>query len=77
MNDAVDIARAGSKPDNAEFDLGQMLLEVERKGAVVKLCTTCIDRCGIGKGQLLNPEWAAGMKDLVEWIAESDKLLTF
>lgn len=77
MNDAVDIARTGSKPESYEFDLGQMLLESEKKGAAVKLCTACINRCGIGKGQLLNTAWPASMKDLAQWVAESDKVLTF
>lgn len=77
MNDAVDITRASSKPVGYEFDLGAMLQDVEKKGAQVKLCTTCINRCGIGKGQLLNANWPAGMKDLVQWTAESDKALTF
>ncbi|MBI4396794.1 MAG: DsrE family protein [Elusimicrobia bacterium] len=77
MNDAVDIARSGSKPEGYEFDLGAMLQDVEKKGALVKLCTTCINRCGIAKGQLLNANWPAGMKDLVQWTAESDRSVTF
>jgi uncharacterized protein involved in oxidation of intracellular sulfur len=77
MNDAVDITRSGSKPEASEFDLGAMLQDVEKKGAQVKLCTTCINRCGIAKGQLLNANWPAGMKDLVQWTAESDKAITF
>ena len=77
MNDCVDITRSGSKSERAEFDLGQLLLDVEKKGAQIKLCTTCINRCGIATGTLLNPKWPGGMKDLVQWIAESDKSVTF
>lgn len=77
MNQAVDLARKGATPDRAEFDLGKMLLEIEQAGAQVRLCTTCINRCGLGKGDLLNGEWPAGMKDLVGWIEQADKVLTF
>jgi len=77
MNDALDIARTGSKPETSEFDLGVLLLDLEKKGASVKLCTTCINRCGIAKGDILNPAWPATMKDLAQWVADSDKALTF
>jgi uncharacterized protein involved in oxidation of intracellular sulfur len=77
MNDAVDITRADSKPEGTEFDLGQMLLAIEKKNGRIKLCTTCINRCGISKGNLLNQTWPGSMKDLSNWIAESDKVVTF
>lgn len=77
MNDAVDITKTGSKPEGFEFDLGAILQDVEKKGAQIKLCTTCINRCGIAKGQLLNANWPGGMKDLVQWTAESDKAINF
>ena len=35
----------------------------------MNLCTTCINRCGIAKGDLLDKKWSAGMKDLVSWTA--------
>ena len=77
MNDAVDMTRQGAQSEAAEFDLGHMLMELEGKGASVKLCTTCINRCGIAKGQILNQAWPGSMKDLAQLIAESDKALTF
>ncbi len=77
MNDSVDLARSGSKPAEAEFDLGAMLIDLEQKGVTVKLCTTCINRCGIGKGDLIKAHWPATMKDLAAWVDESDRLLTF
>jgi sulfur relay (sulfurtransferase) complex TusBCD TusD component (DsrE family) len=43
----------------------------------VKLCKTCITRCGIGEGGI-RPEVKIGtMPELVDWIAESDRVLTF
>lgn len=77
MNDAVDITRKNSRPEGAEFDLGEILVQLEGKGALIKLCTTCIQRCGIAKGEIINLTWPAGMKDLANWIAEADKVVTF
>jgi uncharacterized protein involved in oxidation of intracellular sulfur len=77
MNDAVDITKNNSKPEGFEFDLGAMLEDVEKKGAQIKLCTTCINRCGIAKGQILNATWPGSMKDLVNWTIEAEKVLTF
>ncbi|OGR93557.1 MAG: hypothetical protein A2992_05435 [Elusimicrobia bacterium RIFCSPLOWO2_01_FULL_59_12] len=77
MNDAVDASRKQAKPENAEFDLGQMLLDLEKKGAEIKLCTTCINRCGIGKGDVLSQSWPATMKDLAAWTVDSERVITF
>ncbi len=76
MNDAVDLART-TKPQNTEFELGKMLLDLQKKGVDIKLCTTCINRCGINRDDLLDKTWPASMNDLVQWISESDKIITF
>jgi len=76
MNEAVDLAREGLERGD-EYDLQGMLLEVLAKGAEAKLCKTCLTRCGIGDGKP-RPEVAeATMPELVEWIADSDRVLTF
>ena len=77
MNDAVNLARPGARPEGAEFDLGKMLLDLEQAGAEVKLCTTCITRCGLTREALATPKWAARMTDLARWVTESDRVLTF
>ena len=77
MNDAVDIARKGSAPAGTEFDLGLMLEQLESKGCEIKLCTTCITRCGISKGDVRQAAWPAGMGDLAGWMAGCDKVVTF
>lgn len=77
MNDAVDVVRKGSKPEGAEFDLTGMLIESIKRGAQVKICTTCVNRCGISRGEVIGEAKLAGMSDLVRWLAESDKVVTF
>ncbi len=71
MNDAVDVARKDSKPEGAEFDLTSMLIESIKRGAEVKICTTCVHCCGISKGDVIREAKLAGMSDLVKWIEEA------
>ena len=77
MNDAVDLARPASRPAASEFDLTAMLGDIIGKGAAVRLCKTCLTRCGIGGGDTIKGAQVAGMEDLVVWITASDKVLTF
>lgn len=76
MNDASDLIRQGSMPAEREFDLQAMLRSLLAKGARGKICTTCINRCGIGQGEVPEAPLAT-MADLAAWVAESDRLLTF
>ena len=77
MNDGVDLAREGVTPDGAEFNLQSMLAELMERGAAVRLCQTCLTRCGIGKGKTMPQAQIAGMGDLVAWVQDSDKVLSF
>ena len=77
MNDGVDLAREGVTPAGAEFDLQSMLAELVERGAAVRLCQTCLTRCGIGKGETMPQAQIAAMKDLVDWVRDSEKVLSF
>ena len=77
MNEGVDLARSGLLSGGAEFDLQAMLKGLMAEGAAVKLCQTCLNRCGIGKGEVISHTEAAGMRDLVAWVRDSDKMLSF
>ncbi len=79
MNDAVDLAReACKKPEGYDQDLSQMLRELIAKDVKVEVCGTCMSRCGIYKNQ---PYFAGANKStmsfLAEWVADSDRVLTF
>lgn len=76
INYTVDLANEELEKGN-EYDLQAMLLEAISKGIEVKLCKSCLDRCGLNDGRI-RPEAAIGtMPNLVEWIAESESILTF
>ena len=78
MNDSVDLARDGVEPPEGYFDLAQMLKELIAKGVPVKACGTCNARCGLHKGEPYFAEVPeATMPELVEWIEQCDKVLTF
>ena len=52
MNDAVDMARDACRPPEAyDQDLSQMLKALIARGVSVKVCGTCMARCGIYKNQ--------------------------
>ena len=77
MNDAIDLVRSGGIPEGAEFDLQAMLRDLVTKGAGVKVCTTCVNRCGIGRGEIIPEAIMATMGDLAAWIVESDRAVVF
>lgn len=79
MNDSVDMARdVCVPPAGYDQDLSQMLKDLIAKGVPVKVCGTCMARCGIYKN---HPYFAGAqsstMQELAEWVASSDKVLTF
>ncbi len=79
MNDAVDMARDVCKPPaDYDQDLSQILKDLIDKGVSVKVCGTCMVRCGIHKNEpYFEGAEKATMQQLAEWVAESDKVLTF
>ncbi|OGC04992.1 sulfur reduction protein DsrE [candidate division WOR-1 bacterium RIFOXYA12_FULL_43_27] len=78
MNDSVDLARDVAKPPEGYFDLGQMLKDLIAKKVEVKVCGTCMARCGIHKNQpYFEGAKTATMPELAEWINNSDKVISF
>ncbi|MEP7216125.1 MAG: DsrE family protein [Anaerolineaceae bacterium] len=77
MNDAIDVVRKDGAPAGAEFDLQAMLRDLLPKGGRIKICTTCVTRCGIGHGEVIPEAIMASMNDLAAWITESDRVVVF
>jgi len=79
MNDAVDMARDICRaPEGYDQDLVAMLKDLIAKGVAVKVCGTCMARCGIHKNQ---PYYQGAnkstMPELAQWVVESDKVVNF
>jgi uncharacterized protein involved in oxidation of intracellular sulfur len=79
MNDSVDMARDVCKPpEGYDQDLSQMLRDLIRQNVVVKVCGTCMSRCGIYKNHpYFDGAEKSTMAALADWVIESDKVLTF
>lgn len=78
MNDSIDLAKEGVTPTEGYFDLTEMLQGLMTKGVPVKVCGTCLVRCGIHRNKpMISGAIEAKMPELAEWIAESDKVISF
>lgn len=79
MNDSVDMARDVCKPpENYDQDLSLMLKDLIAKGVEVKVCGTCMARCGIYKNHpYFEGAAKSTMADLAHWVVDSDKVLAF
>jgi uncharacterized protein involved in oxidation of intracellular sulfur len=77
MNDAIDLVRQGAMPEGAEFDLQAMLRALLARGARIKICTTCVTRCGLRGGDVMPEAVLSSMADLAAWLIESDRAVTF
>ena len=79
MNDSVDMARDVCKPpENYDQDLSQMLKALIAEGVTVRVCGTCMARCGIYKNHpYFDGANKATMPELAEWVMDSDTIMTF
>ena len=79
MNDSVDMARDVCKPPQGyDQDLSQMLKDLIAQGVRVEVCGTCMARCGIHRNHPYFPGAnSSTMAFLADWVADSDKVLTF
>ncbi|PID88144.1 MAG: sulfur reduction protein DsrE [Bacteroidia bacterium] len=78
MNDAVDMARDACTPPEGYENLSDMLKKLISKQVPVKVCGTCMSRCGIYKNHpYFEGAEKSTMQALSEWIIDSDKVITF
>lgn len=79
MNDSVDLARDVCKPpEGYDQDLSQMLRDLIANNVSVKVCGTCMARCGIYKNHpYFEGAAKSTMGELADWVTDSDKVITF
>ena len=79
MNDAVDLARDVCRPPAGyDQDLSKMLKELIARGAAVKVCGTCMTRCGIYKNHpYFDGAEGSTMQALTDWVVDSDRVISF
>ena len=79
MNEAVDMARdACVPPEGYDQDLTKMLKALIARGVTLKVCGSCMARCGIYKNQpYFEGAEKSTMPALAQWVIESDKVISF
>lgn len=79
MGDAVDLARdICKKPENYDVDLVEMLKGLISRNVKVKVCGSCMSRCGIHKNvPYYDGAEKSTMPELAKWVIDSDKVLNF
>lgn len=79
MNDAVDMARDACRPpEGYDQDLSAMLKALIARGVPVKVCGTCMVRCGVHKNEpYFDGAESSTQPELARWVIDSDTVLTF
>lgn len=78
MNDSIDLAKEGIIPAPGNIDLTDMLKSLIKRDVPVKVCGSCLVRCGIHKEKpLIQGAIEAKMPELAEWVKECEKCISF
>lgn len=77
MADAATCALTGQETPDGYYNIERMLKLAVAKGAKIKICGTCAAARGIKNAQFVKGAELSTMAELSEWIADSDKVLTF
>ena len=77
MADAATCALAGQETPDGYYNIERMLKLSVAKGAKVKICGTCAAARGIKDSEFVKGAELSTMKELAEWISDSDSVMTF
>ena len=84
LEDAVFAAKSGQNPvdipgllDSRMPNCGELLAEVIKGGAKVKCCGVCCSERGAKQEEVIDGVEIASVYDLVQWVAETDKCISF
>nr|MDO8100472.1 DsrE family protein [Candidatus Njordarchaeota archaeon] len=76
VQDGVFVAKKGQTP-NGFPNIADLLEEAIKEGIEVKMCTPCCKARGVSPAETVHGVSMVTMSDLVQWSAESDKVITF
>ncbi len=77
MGDSVASAKTGQRTPDGFYNMEKMLGAMLKKGVEIIACGTCINARGLDIPELVGGVERGSMKILVEWIRDSDKVITF
>lgn len=77
MADGVFCSIPNETTPNGFYNIEKMIEAVLHKGGTIRFCTTCGEARGLKNMKLIEGvEWS-GMKELTQWIADSDKVINY
>lgn len=77
MSDAVTIGLSNHASGELGGGLPQILEDLVRRGAQVRLCRTCVQARGMAELELIPGVLIGTMPELAEWTLAADKTITF
>jgi tRNA 2-thiouridine synthesizing protein D len=77
FENGVYLAKKGQRPAQGLTSYGQMLEDLIKGGIEVKACIVCCEARGLTQTDLFDGVKIATIHELVEWTANSDKVITF
>ena len=77
MADAANCAIANQNTPNGYYNIERMLKVIIAKGAKVKICGSCADARGLKNIPLTGGTEISTMAELTNWVADSDKVISF
>lgn len=77
FENGVYLAKKGQKPAQGLTNYGQMLEDLVKGDVAVKGCGVCAEARGLTQADLIDGVKLATIHELVEWTANSDKVVTF
>jgi len=77
LQDGPYCALIGQAPPDGFYNVEEMLKRVIQGGAIVEACGTCAEARGLKNLQLIDGIKITSTRQLAEWTADSDQVLTF
>jgi uncharacterized protein involved in oxidation of intracellular sulfur len=77
LGDGVTCALAGLSPAHADYNPQDMLEAIARTEAPIIACGTCMEARGLTQESLITSVQRGTLDQLVEWVEEADKVLSF
>ena len=77
MADSATCAISGQVIPQGYYNIETMLLAIIFKGGKVKICGSCANARGLKEIKLIEGAEISNMAELAQWVADSDKVLTF
>ncbi|MCL2642312.1 MAG: DsrE family protein [Candidatus Bathyarchaeota archaeon] len=77
FENGVYLAKKNQNPPQGLTNHGQMLEDLIKTGVEVKACVVCAQARGVTSAELLDGVKLATIHELIEWTANSAKVITF